>query len=62
MNKYSKISLWYFICICVGLVAAWSEGTPLFAIVQSAIFATFVVVGIFMAMFIHEKWNARQSK
>ncbi len=62
MSKYSKISAWYFFCICIGLGTAWSEGVPVPALVKSAIFGTFVVAGIFIAMFMHEKWNARQSR
>ena len=62
MNKYSKISIWYFICISIGVGTSWADGMPADALVKSAIFGTFIVAGIFIAMLLHEKWNTRLSK
>ena len=59
MSKYSKISLWYLICIFVALSAAWADGAPMDALIMSGLFATSMVAGIFLAMIIYTKLSTK---
>jgi hypothetical protein len=60
MSKYTNISILYLVCILAGLGAAWSDGVGYYDLVLTAIFATCVVAGIFVAMIIHERREERK--
>jgi hypothetical protein len=60
MSKYTKISIWYLVCILAGLGGAWSEGVPYVALAKTGIFSACVVAGIFIAMIIHGRREERK--
>lgn len=60
MSKYTKISMWYLVCILVGLGAGWSEGASNWALVKTGIISSSIVAGIFLAMIIHGRLEERK--
>ena len=55
MTTYTKISLWYLVCIAVGLGAAYAEGVPAHALMKAGLVSVFVVIGIFIGMLFRER-------
>ena len=48
--KAYQISMWYLLCISIGLVAAWFDGAGTFELVfAAAIAATIMVIGFLVA-------------
>ena len=60
MSKYTKISIWYLVCILAGMGAAWNDDVSYYVLVKTAIFATSAVACIFIVMMIHGRLDERK--
>ena len=55
MSKYSTLSLWYLICMCVGLAAGWAEGISIRALMMSGMIVSISMAAIFATLFLLDK-------
>jgi len=59
MSKYTKLSIWYLLCICAGLAAGWLQGGSLDAVLWAATVSACVVAGMFLVMAAYD-WIKRE--
>ncbi len=58
LSAVSKFSIWYVVCVSLGLTLAANDGIPTIVVAGTALTASvLLVIGLFVAMFLRRRKN-----